>query len=105
MFTPAIVGGQSEIDAAVAVEAAARAAGDVAAKASPRIAIGIGLALAGPVTAATAAVGDVVVSVLNVTTGEDVSASFEATISVNGQIQQTGTLLLNVGCLALLRRG
>jgi hypothetical protein len=43
---------------------------------------------AGALTLANAQPGDTVVSVTNLTTPGDVSASFEATISVAGQIQQ-----------------
>lgn len=44
---------------------------------------------AGPVTLAAAVKGDTVVNATNLTTPGDVSSSFEGTISVSGQIQQT----------------
>ena len=45
---------------------------------------------AGSVTLAGAVVGDTVENVTNITTPGDVTSSFESTISVAGQIQQTG---------------
>lgn len=50
---------------------------------------------AGAVTLAGAVVGDTVESVINITTPGDVSSSFEATISVAGQIQQTAATNLS----------
>jgi hypothetical protein len=44
---------------------------------------------AGAVTVAGAVVGDVVIMVTNLTTPGVASASFEATVSVAGQVQQT----------------
>ncbi len=48
------------------------------------------LAGAGGVTLANTQVGDKVVSVTDLTAPADMSATFEGTISVAGQIQQTG---------------
>lgn len=47
------------------------------------------ITLAGVAADQTVAVGDRVVSVVNLTTPADASASFEAAITVAGQIQQT----------------
>lgn len=59
----------------------------------------------GPVTFAGAAVGDIVALVLDLTDLTDVTADFEATISVAGQIQQTNAANLSAKtCLFLLQR-
>jgi hypothetical protein len=50
---------------------------------------------AGAVTLAGTVIGDTVVSATNLTTPGDVTASFEATISVAGQIQQTAVTNLS----------
>ena len=50
---------------------------------------------AGPLTLTGAVVGDTVENVTNLTTPGDVSSSFEATISVAGQIQQTAATNLS----------
>src|SRR5579884_2631050 len=44
---------------------------------------------AGAVTVAGVLIGDAVEFVYNVTTPGDVTSSFESTVSVNGQVQQT----------------
>jgi hypothetical protein len=44
---------------------------------------------AGPIGCAPARIGDIVVGVYNVTTLANASSGFEATISANGQLQQT----------------
>ncbi|MGY3393449.1 hypothetical protein ACVWW6_006040 [Bradyrhizobium sp. USDA 3311] len=55
---------------------------------------------AGAVTLAGAVVGDVVESVVNLTTPGDVTSSFESVISVAGQIQQTAATNLSAAqCL------
>ncbi len=51
-----------------------------------------GLSAAGAVTLTGAAVGDVVVSVTNLTTPGDASSSFETTITVANQIQETASV-------------
>lgn len=50
---------------------------------------------AGAVTLAGAVKGDAVESVINLTTPGDITSSFEATISVAGQIQQTAATNLS----------
>lgn len=57
--------------------------------------ISAGAAAAGPITVAGAVVGDVVIAVTNLTTPANASASFEATVSVAGQVQQTSGSNLN----------
>jgi hypothetical protein len=55
---------------------------------------------AGAVTLAGAVVGDVVENVTNISTPGDVTSSFEATISVAGQIQQSAATNLSAAqCL------
>lgn len=49
----------------------------------------------GPVTLTGAVVGDAVDSVVNLSTPGDVTSSFESTISVAGQIQQTAVTNLS----------
>jgi hypothetical protein len=59
---------------------------------------------AGAVTLAGAVVGDTVENVTNITTPGDVTSSFEATISVAGQIQQTAATNLSAAqCLFQVR--
>jgi hypothetical protein len=59
---------------------------------------------AGAVTLAGAVIGDSVENVVNLTTPGDITSSFEATISVAGQIQQTaGTNLSLAQCLFQVR--
>jgi len=53
------------------------------------------LSAAGAVTLTGTQPGDTVVSVTNITTPGDVSSSFESTISVAGQIQQTASTSSN----------
>lgn len=54
---------------------------------------------AGTVTLAGVKVGDKVVAVINMTTPGDVTSSFESTISVDGQIQQTAATDLSAAKL------
>lgn len=56
---------------------------------------------AGAVTLAGTVVGDNVVSVTDITSAADVSSSFESTISVAGQIQQTATVSGHVVLVAV----
>lgn len=59
---------------------------------------------AGAVTLTGAVIGDTVENVTNITTQGDVTSSFEATISVAGQIQQTAaTNLSGQQCLFQVR--
>lgn len=57
--------------------------------AAPLLSVANGVAAAGPVTIAAAAVGDNVAMVLNLTGDSDDSANFESTVTVAGQIQQS----------------
>jgi len=59
---------------------------------------------AGAVTLAGAVIGDTVESVVNLTTPGDITSSFEATISVAGQIQQSAATNLSAAqCLFQVR--
>ena len=59
---------------------------------------------AGGITLTGAVVGDTVENVTNITTPGDVTSSFEATISVPGQIQQTAATNLSAAqCLFQVR--
>lgn len=60
-----------------------------------------GLSAAGAVTLTGAAVGDTVVSVTNLTTPGDASSSFETTISVANQIQESASVSGNVVLVCL----
>jgi len=62
----------------------------VATQRSPIVLAALGHNGAGAVTLAGTQAGDKVIGATNLTTPGDVTASFEATISVAGQIQQTG---------------
>jgi hypothetical protein len=55
-------------------------------------------------TCAVAAVGDVVQSAVKISDGTDVSASFESTVTVAAQLQQTATNLTGVSVLVTLKR-
>lgn len=56
----------------------------------------------GAVTLAGAVIGDTVENVANLTTPGDVTSSFEATISVAGQIQQTAVTNLSAAQLLFM---
>lgn len=64
-------------------------------------ALGVG---AGARTLLTALVGDIVQSIVESLAGTDLSANFESTITVNGQIQQTAGTLSGMTAIVSLRR-